>query len=340
MSQGHVDRGDQDRALFVPPDFPVEWETEEDPTLLWRWDDIHSPLPASPMAVSVADSRTSRQAEHGGDELRRPGRSLRRRINGYSYSASVPEDIPADVSAAFAEALANAVRTTRGRWDAELLPALKTDLRHMQGLDLHEASDTELLQYLDEFLDLQAKHWRFHGLVVTPVHAAVDKLAERCRQIMGDAPDDEPYKLVQGLPNKSLETDQALQDLATIARDGVETAPVFAAGHDPSTILRRLKETQQGRSFLDRLDRFLAVYGYRPTGFDFLFPAWVEDPTFVILNVRSYVESPPRAIQAEQAALASESEVYLQRVLDRLATTRTVGGNSSRSSRTPGSCGP
>jgi pyruvate,water dikinase len=274
------------------------------------------------MAVSVAESRTSRQAEQGGDELRRPGRSLRRRINGYSYSATVPEDIPPDVLTAHQEALANAMRTTRARWDAELLPELEADLRYMQGLDLKAASDTELLNYLDEYLDLQAKHWRFHSLVVTPTHTAVEKLADRCRQIMGDAPDDEPYKLVQGLPNKSLETDQAMQDLATLARSDADTADVFAEGQDPASILLRLKGTQGGRSFLERLDGFLTVYGYRPTGFDFLFPGWLEDPTFVVLNIKSYLESPPRPIKAEQDALASESEKYLHRVLD------TIGDDS------------
>ena len=312
------DQAHPESALPVPPDFPVEWETEEDPTLLWRWDDIHSPLPATPMAVSVADSRTSRQAEQGGDELRRPGRSLRRRINGYSYSTSVPEDIPPDVLTAHQEALAHAVRTTRARWDAELLPELEDDLRYMRGLDLQEATETELLRYLDEYLDLQAKHWRFHSLVVSPLHTAVEKLADRCRQIMGDAPDDEPYRLVQGLPNKSLETDQALQDLAAIARNDVETARVFAAYPDPSTILWRLKQSLGGRSFLESLDGFLAVYGYRPTGFDFLYPAWVEDPAFVVLNVKSYLERPPRDIEVERAVLASESEAYLQRVLDKI----------------------
>ncbi len=42
------------RTLPIPDDFPVTWDSEEEASSLWRWDDIHSPLPASPMSVLVS----------------------------------------------------------------------------------------------------------------------------------------------------------------------------------------------------------------------------------------------------------------------------------------------
>ena len=61
------------------------------------------------------------------------------------------------------------------------------------------------------------------------------------------------------------------------------------------------------------------MYGYRPTGFDFVFPSWKEDPSFVILNVKSYLASPPRDLGAEAAAQAAEAERLLGRLIDTVA---------------------
>lgn len=309
--------------LPIPPNFPVAWESDEERKLLWRWDDIHSPLPATPMSVSIGDV-VSQGSARASQELRRTGRSLRRRINGYSYSAMLPTPRTPEQEAAEREAMEQAIASTRRRWDTEFLPVVERNLGYMRGVDIALVSSAQLLDYLDEFLELHKEHWRIHGLVVTPLHTAVERMASLYREIMGPVPDEEPYLLLQGIDNKSLETDRALHSLADEARRSRGVVALFVQEGSPEAIMTRLSASREGMDFLKKLQQFLSVYGYRPTGFDYIFPSWIEDPSFVLLNVRSYLSSPPRDLEAERTALLAESQRLLQGVMNRL------GGNEAR----------
>lgn len=41
------------KAVPLPDGFQVEWASVEEEGLLWFWDDIHSPTPATPAHESV-----------------------------------------------------------------------------------------------------------------------------------------------------------------------------------------------------------------------------------------------------------------------------------------------
>ncbi|MDP6512335.1 MAG: PEP-utilizing enzyme [SAR202 cluster bacterium] len=307
--------------LPIPADFPVEWENEEEATYLWRWDSIHSPLPSSPMSVSLGDDRAARQANLN-PSSNSPKSSFRRQINGYTYSANLPSETTYEDRQRKQDEVNESIATLRHRWDTEIQPTIVTELGNLKSIDLGSLSDAELLDQLDEFLDLTVKHWKFHNQVVGPTHTAVHQLATLYREIMGDVPEDEPYKLIRGLDNKSLETDQAIQALAALARESDELSKSFADNDDPNQILSVLASTEEGRGFSEKLNEFLEVYGLRPTGFDALFPSWLEDPSFVILNIKSYIQFSPTDFSAKQTALSAEAESCRQLVL------RKIGDNA------------
>lgn len=312
--------------LPVPPDFPVTWESEEEKSLLWRWDDIHSPLPASPMFTSVSAETVTHGMAEAAKASGRTGRSLRRQINGYSYSALVPsphataEDDPAS------QTRDAVVAATRQRWDSEFLPTLERDLEYMRAVDLGSASDAELLAHLEGFLQIQRRHWYFHFLVVFPVSASAEKMASLYRDVMGDGPDGEPYELLQGMDNKSLETDRALRALADEAGGVSEVKRLITGESGPEEILARLRRSGPGRWFMENMDRFLSVYGYRPTGFDYVYPSWIEDPSFVLLNIRSYLTGDPRDLDLEQTAQTARADALLANTLQRLESNDSARG--------------
>jgi pyruvate,water dikinase len=312
MSEGDTQNGS---ALPVPPNFPVTWEDEKEAALLWRWDDIHSPLPSSPMSVSVGDSQRPASAPAA---PRQPEQRFRRKINGYSYSATIQEPQTPEQEEAQRIATEEMVSKTRHRWDDEFLPLLKRNLEHMRNVDLASATGAELVEHLDEFLEINAKHWHIHGQVVFPLTRAVESMATLYREIMGTVPDEEPYMLLQGMDNKSLETDRALQALAEEARARPDVARALAEESAAGASLDALAGVRQGSEFLGKLEEFLIVYGLRPTGFDYVFPCWREDPSFVVLNIKSYLKSPPRDLVRETADLAGESERMLLRVTEKL----------------------
>lgn len=43
----------QSTPIPVPDDFPVHWESPEEPTLLWQWGNTHWPAPVSPLAMDL-----------------------------------------------------------------------------------------------------------------------------------------------------------------------------------------------------------------------------------------------------------------------------------------------
>ena len=310
--------------LPVPADFPVTWDDEEHKKLFWRWDDTHSPLPASPMTTSLSEPVITEAIGRVEKELRRAGHGVARRINGYNYFASLPGIPTPSEKDAQRAAMESASAVARRRWDEDYLPILVRDLEHMRSLDLRSATDRELARHLEEFIEIERSHWYIHFMAVFPTSGAAERMASLYREIMGDVPDEDPYLLLQGIDNKSLETDRALQALAEHARDRPEARAAFAEETDVGLIMRRLGGVDQGRGFIAKLEEFLGVYGYRPTGFDFVFPSWIEDPAFVILMVKSYLASPPRDLTAQAAAQRAES----QRLLD--AVQKAVGDDEVR----------
>jgi pyruvate,water dikinase len=308
----------QGRELPIPEDFPVVWESDEEKALLWRWDNIHSPLPSSPMTDSLWDAGVWAGAAEASKELGRSGRNLRRRINGFSYSATPSDPQDKAQKATQHAAMHRAVARTRRRWDREFLPAIERDLARMRGTDLDSATDSDLLEHLDESLKLHTTHWYYHFLVVSPLSVAVERMATLYREAMGSVPDEEPYVLLQGIDNKSLETDREIRRLAGVARDNSTVTHLFSQWSSDGSLMDSLAGEPECSGFLKELESFLAVYGYRPTGFDYVYPAWIEDPSFVLLMIKSCLASPPASLEDERAAGATEAAKLLDRALAKL----------------------
>ena len=318
-----TDKDDNRGTLLpIPADFPVEWENDAEVTYLWRWDSIHSPLPSSPMSISLGEDRVARQAKQNPAASNTATTSFRRRINGYSYSASLPTQATDEERQKQTNEMDEAIGTLRELWDTEIRPTMEAELGRAKSVQLRSLTDSELLEQLNDYLELSVKHWKFHNQVVGPTHSSVHRLSMLYKEIMGDVTDDEPYRLIRGLDNKSLETDLAIQELAKKVREAPETLRIFINNDEPREILSSLDRSAEGTQFLKMLDKFLDVYGLRPTGFDALYPSWKEDPSFVILNIRSFIQSSPRDIRTEQETLSEDAEQCQQMVLAKIGDDR------------------
>lgn len=312
MSEDIIQQG---KEIPIPADFPVVWERDEDRFMLWRWDNIHSPLPSSPMTDSLWDAAVWPGVEQASKDLERSSISLRRRVNGFSYSSTLPESLDGGQKVARQTVMERAVARTRERWDQEFLPSIKMDLAQMRRVDFDSVTDSELIDHMDQSLEFHKTHWYYHFLVVIPLSVAVETMADLYREAIEGAPDEEPYLLLQGIDNKSLETDREIQRLASIARETPAVIRVFAEEAAPDNSLDLLKTDPACAVFLGELDAFLDIYGYRPTGFDYIYPAWIEDPSFVLLMVKSYLASAPTNLDNERVAGATEASKLLDGML-------------------------
>ncbi|MGH2949727.1 MAG: hypothetical protein ACRDPC_26290 [Solirubrobacteraceae bacterium] len=71
---------------------------------------------------------------------------------------------------------------------------------------------------LDRLLDLVREQWRIHFLTAIPVHAAREILHDAWVERFGKSDELEPYRLIEGLPNETLEADERLWEIAELAR--------------------------------------------------------------------------------------------------------------------------
>lgn len=271
----------------VPAGFPVTWDDDVEPTLLWTWDEFHSPLPNSPMRQSLG--RVTREGTTRA--MRETGRyspgGRRKLINGYPYSASIHRGPSDDEKEARRQLIDQAIGQARRRWDEEWQPRLERDLEEMQSVALPSLDSRKLLATIDRFLDLHSQHWYLHHLVVMPAMEAADRLEKRYEAIVGRQGRAVAHGLLHGAETKTVQSIRALDELATLAFEDHGVHEAIESAEGITGLRRRLVGSSGGREWLASFDRFLRDFGYRPGGFDFIFASWVEDPSFVLQNLRA-----------------------------------------------------
>ena len=153
-------------------------------------------------------------------------------------------------------------------------PTLIHEIDSMKATELKGATHRQLLEHLNAFLDYYQNHWRIHGQAVGPVFSSTGFLVPIYEYITGSTDESEPYRLLQGFDNKSLEVDRELRQLARRAMDSKDVAAAFNGAAIGIDILQQLKDTNSGRAFLSQLRDFLNSYGYRSNVLDFSEPTW------------------------------------------------------------------
>lgn len=115
--------------------------------------------------------------------------------------------------------------------------------------------------------------------------------------------------LLSGVENKTLEMNQALEDLAGAVRSDPALASIFGA-HPPEALPEALGQSAAGRKFLHRLEDFLARYGHRETVISTsLLPTWKESPETVLGLVKSFAAKPPLPEKRQEAWQAAREAV-------------------------------
>ena len=285
MTDTGADRSSGEPVKIVPPDdFPVEWDSPEEAELLWSWDNFHNPAPPSAMTTSIGEF-TRRGSEAANRAFgREPGPTRRKFVNGYPYSV-VETDRGGDRDE-IKQKLAGAIPFLEKRWVEEFLPELEDDLAEMKSIDLGSLSDEEVLGHVDFVLQKASRHWEIHFLVVSPVHAAMDRMMETYEKLMGEGTGEEAYVLVDSADTKTMEVNRALAELGSSARSSEAVSAVILGRNDGGRTIEQLRKSSEGQRWLAEFDSFMEAYGFRPPGFDMRFKTWREDPSIVFVILR------------------------------------------------------
>ena len=294
-------------AIPAPPDFPVTWEHPDDERGFWTVDRLHWPDPQPIILVDLMPDNNINTAAAAYDL---PIGFRARRVNTYLYSAMAPRPLPPEELAAMgrrAEVKIGAAVARLGElWEDEWLLEVRRQIAFWDAFDLPGATLPALLDHLDETVPRFERVWHVHFMVAIPFLLALSQFDELYRDLFGGDDALGAYKLLQGIDNKTVESGREQWKLSRTVLASPAVRRVFEelAAAD---VVPALEQSDAGRAFLADLDAYLAVYGARGDKFSTLVePAWIEDPTPVIKNLKDFITQPERDLEAERAELAAE----------------------------------
>jgi phosphohistidine swiveling domain-containing protein len=278
-------------------DFPVLWDNPEDESLTWVWEQEHAPLPATPLDSALNDlskpGMDRAQAEAGLPVYDIFPRSIQ--PNGFFYFlAAPPPPLPRDEAArrqrASEEFLAKHGEG-RGVWERYCLPRIKDAC-----LQLQQAEEDVPLR------DLAELHGYANGLTFVPFGQGLRQLIDFLAAEFG--PEAPAFaELTSGFANATMQADQALWELADMARRSPSLRERLVNRPEESR-LEALADVEGGADFLATFHRYLDSYGWRTEGWDTSSRTWHEHPSIPLALISQILrdDSPsPREIMRRSA---------------------------------------
>ncbi|WP_367127387.1 PEP-utilizing enzyme [Saccharothrix sp. HUAS TT1] len=304
-------------------DFPVRWQQPGDESVQWRFFVQSFPNQVPPLEFDVLVRRIMAGADHAFARLKGSSQgSLARRVNTYVYRAAAPQTSDAAPEASVPDALRalrDAVDDLPRSWAEDHLPRLRAFLDDFGGVDLGGLPDADLAAHFERACAELGELWERHFLILFPAAAAVNEFERTYRDLFGQDGALTPYRLLGGVPNKTVEAGKALWRLSRLAADVPPVREVLERT-EPEQVVPVLETAPEGRAFLAELRDFLRAYGQRGDMCSLTAESWLEDPAPVVRTIASYLRRPDSASpELTQRRAAEEREEAVGGVRARLA---------------------
>ena len=284
----------QHPTIPIPADFPVEWGDPADEQLFWFQDNLHFPLPETPLNATMFQSAFAIGASRAIAELSMPISGLRTSMqNGYLYLAPVPVMAePQVLEDRFAEMKRITMElgpTVLQDWRETFEPDVLARADRILSFDYTNSSTKEVAALVHSFHDELVEVWYIHMRVNIPPMNAVFGLEELLGEVIGPEAVADSRLLLQGFDNKSVALGRALWDLSRWVRsaDGLADAVLSARVRDGRV---DVGEHAAAREFEQRMHAFLEEFGWRSDVFhEVSSRSWREDPSTPLTQLKGYV---------------------------------------------------
>jgi rifampicin phosphotransferase len=278
----------------------------------WTHDPSHYPEPMTPLSADVWFAAMGSGIQAAARELRAPFGGFETAIvdGGWAYERELEPSWEPD-----SDALAGAALAVAGRWEQEFRERSHQITAELAALRPQRLAADQAVAALRRLQELVEEQWRIHFLTVIPVHAAREILHDSYVELLGKRDELEPYALLLGLPNETLDADRRLWAVAELARqrdvaDLILELPAQAA-------LEQLARTLHGREVLLALWEHLGRYGGRSRLHELSEPRDAEQPAAVLQTVRLFLEH-PRDLEGERVAAQTQREALRSETLSRI----------------------
>ena len=301
--------------------FPVNWRDPADAELTWFRDPMHFPAPTTPLTAAFLLECLEPGVAGACETLVSPLRTLRHTAhNSWIYNSpvlAVPPERMGERMQEHMPVMGDHMDGLRRRWDEQYLPAIQEFTAEIEALDFG-GDPEEARAAFERLVAMNTEIWRLHFLTVFPKLAAGERFSAMYTELTPGADEMEPYRCLQGIPNKSLETDRALWELAQEARATPAVAEALSHG-TAAAALDALDHSPEGRAWQDRFNVFLGEYGDRAQAMDLCSPTWREEPAFALDNVRRYLAADAADPEGQRDRLRAEADELVEAARGRIA---------------------
>ncbi len=286
--------------------FPVVWDDPANAELTWQFDITHTPDVVTPLGYDL----------FYGPFITGFGsvRICQQNYYVYVHSAPWPErGVGMEVE------VERLIRGAR-RFRDQVVPEVTEHAERYRLRDFDALPDAELVRELDALPALRLRQGELHEVSLTPYGIGMTHLIDTYKELVAD---DElaAVRLVQGHGNKSTEAGEALWRLSRVAAS-IPAVRERLLGVDMATAkdgLAALQRELAAAPFLEALSAFLEAYGWRSDLFELATPAWAEDPSIPLCQLRAYLELDGYDPAVERARLDEERDAFVRETLAPLA---------------------
>jgi phosphohistidine swiveling domain-containing protein len=297
-------------------DFPVEWPTPDLERYGWRWDQMHCPLPLTPLSEDWSDDIGEGFAR-AGRITGAPAYQARFQAHGYRFTRSTPFTDDATVRRAIMDQdVSERVDRVLEMWEDSYRPETEALTRSLRTWADGAQTPAQLVGRLDQVHAARIRQGELHALVMGMAAVAANRFLDWCTAEIGVDGEQAGLEMLQGFPNKSLESADALWSLSREALARPAVADLLRRSK-PAEFLIGVDATTGGQEFYEALAAFLGEYGHRNESFSELSLAtWTEDPRFPLFLVRRFLDvaedASPKALHARTVARRVESVAQME----------------------------
>ncbi len=313
---------DQTTQLPVAPEFSFDWDSPEEALRFWTVDLMHWPNGISELAATMDMPAFGRGMSTTAQNLCMPFTRVHfKHIRGYVYTSfdQFSTD-PGEMEQRMGQMQARMMEHVPGlleRWYKVYEPEVRAINDETLTGDYAKLGDRDLSELLQRLVDKREREGELHFLAVFPAMSAVMFFEQVYGQLIGEPKAGEHLQLLQGFPNKSVETDAGLWRLAGEARKRPAVMRVLE-GAKPPKVHAALAESEEGRAFTGAVNEFLDRYGWRSNELDIGEPTWKEEPATVYQLIRQYASRDGYDPEAEMKSLASARQSRERMLLERV----------------------
>ncbi|MGE7119586.1 PEP-utilizing enzyme [Peribacillus sp. NPDC046944] len=258
----------------------------------WFLDELHLPGSLTPLFASYMAPAVTEGTKKAYETLKLPIHQFQIKIsdshyyqNTVSYQGDIAKRLEENAMAIEA-LLPNLSDIFWNYMNQELIPYFNTlDQYRKNGFTLAEAKGI-----LIELFEFFKRAWEIHFEVVMPRGSVGLLLEDAYKNLTGDTNTTYVYDLLEGVMNKSLETDRVLWKLAKVAIASPEVSNCFASVPNEDLVME-LTASPQGQTFLKQVQDALEIYGWRiANSHEFSDETWVENPEYALAVISEYMK--------------------------------------------------